>query len=485
MAELQILDDADQPITAPIAVGPLSPGQTSTPVALHVWWAQGEPGAGSQPEGAVVGLARLATAVDAYQGDSTRLQLTGGIEMRLDGGAWIALRAGTSLRLPEIAADSFAPVEFRVTSPIGAGSALDVQVLLEPHVLRSSAWSADLVEGAVLSGLGDRRRSGVFARGDVTAQSPATATVDVPAASWLALGAAYSLASGTFTASATDGAGSAIGAGEAYVSALTLGDGAYVEVKGPKATAPLDLSNRPAIPDGSPVLAWLTVDDTGVVDVADIVQGDAAGFYGATSTGLTVTVDPSGPGAVAGGRHSMYRTPQPIAVAASTTQVIYALPDSSMEVVATGSPSDPLAIPLWRVVTDASTVTDLVDLRQWSPRSQSIRFEFGSMTTGAVAHAAAGSALDVLPVLGQASLALVDNPGTSGSTDVTIEKSVPGSGSWSTIATLSVANGSAPTSTSALPVATRIDAGDILRAIVTGQTGTAQPAGGAAVLLAR
>lgn len=486
MAEILILDELNAAIVAPIAFGPLAPGATSAVTTLHVWWARGEPAEADQEQGALIALARLAGGGDPFRSDSTRLQLAGGIEMRLDGGAWIAQRNGSALRLPTMPADDFVVVEWRVTAPVGAGSALDIEMLIEPHVLRASAATGDLERGVILSGLGDRRRSGIYSQGgDVVAQGPETDTVDTPAVGW-GNGRSWWLAASTFTPSATDANSDALGAGEGYVSALTLGDGAYVEVKGVKAALPLDESDRPTVPDDTPVLAWIVRDDSAAIGAGEITQGRGAGLFSASSSGLVVTIDPDGPGAVVGGRFIRYRTPQPVTMLASVTQEIYLLPDSSLERVTIGDdPVDPLAIPIWRATTDATDVTELVDLRPWYPARDSLRFVFGAMVTGAVAHLVAPRDLDVLPIEGQAQLALVDDPGSSASTDVAIEKSVPGSGSWSTIATLSVANGAAPASASALPVATRIDAGDILRAIVTGQTGTAQPTGGAAVLLAR
>lgn len=488
MADLLILDDADQPIAAPIAIGPLAPGQQSAAVTLHVWWAQGEPLEPSQSEGALVGLARLAGSTDPFRGDSTRMQVTGGLEMRVTGGAWIALRAGTALRLPVIPADSFVAVELRVTSPIGAGAALDVEVLVEPHVLRSTAWSPDVLRGVILSGLGDRRRSGIYSQGgDVVAQSPETDTVETPVVSWLALGAAYSLTADAFTPSATDANGDPLAAGEGYVSALTLGVGAYVEVKGVKGTLPLDVLDRPAVPANTPVLAWIVRDDTATIADIDIDQGPGAGFFHATASGLTVTVNPDGPGSALGGRHVLYRTPQPLTMTPSVVETIYLLPDHSLERVAAGAqPTDPLAIPIWRATMDGAGVTDLVDLRRWYPDPDVIRFEFpANLTVGADAYAMAPRDLDVLPVLGQAALALLDNPGTSGSTDVTIEQSVPGSGAWSTVAALSIAFDVSPALATAEPIATSIPAGNILRAVVTGQTLVATPSSGAAALVCR
>lgn len=487
MADLLILDDADQPIVTPIAFTSLGPGVTSAPVTLHVWWAQGEPAEPPQAEGALVALARLAGSSAAFEDGSTRMQLTGGIEMREAGGTWIAARNGGGLRLPVIPADNFIPVELRVTAPIGAGAALDVELLIEPHVLRPLAWSPDLLPGVVLSGLGDRRRSGIYTLdGDVVEQGVPGDTVDTPAVSWIGLGAPYFLAAGTFTPSATDGNGDPLAAGEGYVSALTLGAGAYVEVKGIKAAVPLDELDRPAVPPGTPVLAWIERDDTAVIEDADITQGPGAGFYHATSAGLTVTINPDGHGSAVGGRHARYRTPQPITMTALTTQLIYLLPDSSLERVDVGvAPTDPLAVAIWRATTDAGSVTLLEDLRPWSPAPVVFRFELGAMVTGAVTYATVERDLDVLPLFGQARLSLVDNPGSADSTDLDIEVSAAGAGAWSTIASLSIAFDATVATATARPEITALAAGDVLRAIVTAQTATAQPAAGAVVLVGR
>lgn len=478
------------------AFGGALPGVATAEQRVHVWNHKGSTG-DTATNVRVFALARLAGSADAFTADERELLTRRAVEVRIPPGtpgiaqtSWRALGKGVAISLPDIPQNTYVPVGVRVNAPAGI-SRVDVEVSLQV----SSQLSAPMGDGfaaqglaGILSGVRDGEASGVYQIGGTVAPSgPPDNIVNFPSVGWLSLGVPYALPAGTEALDGNDGSASALVAGEAYYAAVTLGAGARTVTKGDKATLPLSDDDKPDPPAGELLWAWVIREFDAIIDTTEIDEVLTAGMWALSTSGLTATIAPAGPGAIVGDRLVTSVTPVDLTMTASSTNYLWVRPDGSHSVTTTSDPPEPRALLVWEVDTGGSGETARRDRRVWLPEPSRMSFVFDETLTGTLnryAAVEAGPDRYLLPVDGQVSAAVFDNPGSAASSDFDVASApMAASATYSTLATVAVEFDDADRTATAAPTATLVTAGSLLRCQLTGETTTSQPAGAVVTVL--
>jgi hypothetical protein len=322
---------------------------------------------------AVIAEARLAGSPDDPEPDGTTILDSGGLRIRTtlwaDGveaavSDWFSLGLGQRFELPVLPGSiggTWVETENQVLLPPDTDpAAVEVFWRIEEAVAGRVPDAA--TPNAVPRGVGDSRQSAIiFGAPLVLSATPFEVDVEV-AESWYALGEGpYGQETGSLVFDATDGAGDPLAVGEAYVALVSYGrvEG-FVITKGLKGTAPLAEADRPDVPAGQTVRAWVTVPEVGlIVEVDEPLTGKPA-FFHPTVSGLDLE---AGPGrAFVDGREVVHQTPTSLGPApVSTTFAVYVQADRTFTVVDLGVDEPPTGRPLklWQGTSDATDVVAL------------------------------------------------------------------------------------------------------------------------------
>ncbi|HEX4954811.1 MAG TPA: hypothetical protein VF017_15570 [Thermoanaerobaculia bacterium] len=375
-----LAEDDATPITD-VAIDGFEAGADSTAQAIHVWSNQGDPGGED--------LEDLLLAVYVEDPAAPGQWLRSGVapldelwaQVRLVGQDntarpeqpalltdWLALGAGSALHIPSLLSGCARYLELKFHPPSSAAEA-PWRFRLGPIVAEHAQpvpLGLSQVDCGVLTGLGDGSRSGLVRGGEVAPAGPADDTVTVAPAMWLYRGGWRSDVSALLTLSQLDGAGAALGAGESYVVAVSLGDAGAVGTKGPKAAAP----QAPAPPAGdTPPLAWVTVryqaGGTSVIEAGDIEDRRLFDrLVVVPGVGLEVILHP---GYAIGGGSWRYRSAaMPLALPGTATRYLWQLASGLPELTATPARPQSGALPLAEIDTDATDVTAIRDRRRFA-----------------------------------------------------------------------------------------------------------------------
>ena len=472
------------------------PGVATAEKLVHVWNHKGTTG-DTAVNVRVSALARLAGSSGAFTADEEELLTRRAVEVRIPPGtpgipqtSYKALGKGAAIGLPDIPENTYVPVGVRINAPAGI-SRVDIEVSIEVtsqlSVPIGDGFAAQGLSG-ILSGVRDGEASGVYQiGGTVDPSGSPDNVVNFPPVGWLSLGIPYALPAGTETLDGNDGSAAALLAGEGYYAAVTLGAGARTVTKGDKAALPLTDDDKPDPPADELLWAWVVREFDAIIDTTEIDEVLVAGMWSLSTSALTATLSPAGPGAIVGDRLPASVTPVDLAMIASSTNYLWLRPDGSHSATTTADPPEPRALLVWEVDTDGSGETARRDRRVWLPKPSRVSFVFDETLTGTLNRYSAvelGPDRYLLPVDGQASSAVFDNPGTAASTDFDISSApVAASATYGTLATVELEFDDTDRTATAAPTATLVTAGSILRCQLTGETTTSQPAGAVVTVL--
>lgn len=237
------------------------------------------------------------------------------------------------------------------------------------------------VDRGVLTGVGERGRSGIVRGGALTVSDPADDQVHLAAVQWLHQGALHAQIQQDIQLDQADGDAAALAPGESYLAAITLGSGTHTVTKGSKDAAPTE----PTPPAGEPVVRTVQVHyDAGGTSV--ITAGDLSGTtlydrLAAEVDGLDVAIHPGR--ALGGGTYRWQEGSRTtLTVTDDATTWIWQTAAGLLEVTATAVPTEDTALPLYRATAAAGVITELVDLRPWAGKTRILRL---AGSTGAAA----------------------------------------------------------------------------------------------------
>lgn len=438
------------------------------------------------PVGASEGSSPVAAGVpvvDRYMVEARVVSGLGGLTVA--SGQWQALGPGTELGLPSLTDGQGVETEVRLRPPSGAqGAVYRVYLTVVDHSTGVGDGAHRVSGGGVHLPIGDGQTSLIIEAADVV-QNPGGADDQVQAGPAVYLDGAgvprsISAALHTLTAAA---------AGLNRYDLLSVGASGVTVTSGTEISGTLTDDDRPAIPAGEEPLAWVVVDDSGIITDGEITQAAVASLYVVTAGGTTATVA-RGPRALVGGFVPYNLAPQTVELTDDASNSVWLL--ATGEVAATvdgalpGTPAELLA----EVDVAAGAVTEIRDRRRWlGARLAVVRFEWaGTLSAAGVRHAV--SPFDrpayILPIRGLR--AAVGDPGsTSGSTDFGLEAGDLAGGWTDMVGTdrpPSIAQGAAdPRDLGGRPQAYEVPAGARLRATVTAVPGTASTDGVLEVLL--
>lgn len=447
----------------------------------------------------------LVTALSGAAGSGTfsqnhALALNRWIEVRAVGVAgtgieaqttpWTPVGANATLSLKTIPKNCARYLEVRVNIPAGAGTqAGDVIV---------RAWDEGTVvalgqghyEGrqGVLAGVGDASVTQLLYGGLLSETGTPDADINVSTAGWVHEGLSYVKPTHKITTNGNDKNAAALASGESYGITLSLGASTTVTVtKGAKATAPLSPTDYEAVPDGEILLGYVerpfdaTIENA-LMDQTSVRRGGFDLSYSAAS--LTVTL--SGGKAICGNRLIQMGIGVSFTLAASDDTWLWLLPDGQFDDTLTDEAPTDRALALWKVTTDGSGVTAVVDLRTWeAPHLIEIPFaQRGTLAVNDYTYAMLpfGGPCYLLPI-GGVQMGVGSRGATSGSTVGDVEYlSNPAGPTWTTLFTSSgtvdlrptvAYNAAANGTKTASPEVTKLDGGTLLRFKVAAIPGTA------------
>lgn len=282
--------------------------------------------------------------------------------------AWQPIGRAKRLRLRDLAKESKIELEFRLKPPAGVGTT-NVEILLRAHCQRVDLpleiGHHETGARGVLSGIGDPLMSKIVSGYLVTANGSPDNKTDVSTGVHVHEGNVVAILGHELTYSNADSAAATLASGEEYPATLSVGAGSTVTVtKGPKGTAPLDLDDWPAVPDGEILVAKVRVPFDATISSGDIDQtGRGVGFFGYLASGLNVTLH--GGWAVTDNRDIHPSGSVTLALDASDTSYCWLSPDGSRTVNTTGVAPADRALLLWEWDTDGSGITATRDRRPW------------------------------------------------------------------------------------------------------------------------
>jgi len=485
-------DDLDATISTPPVFSGVEGGTPSTAQEFHIW---NDLGGGASPTATNLSVSVLAKDagdpdflacghefVDRQYFEARILNGLGGLSAST--GPWVDLGCpGAKLELPEIPSGEGVAIEVRVSAPSDAPTAQYSPLLRLNNTTAQSLGSAgEAVGDGILVGAGGRAELMAISGDVVENPGGADDEIQTPHFIWRAGGNTWAQQEQLVELDQDDGDSATLAAGEAYYAILYgASDGTLAIAKGSKATAPLSVSDEPAIPNDGVPLCRALVDDSGVISDSEIDQRHELGAFGFTGTTLTVTIGP-GVGIVRSKLAEIQSETQ-VSLTASSTNYVWLTSNGVLSVTTTSAEPSEGGKLLWVATTDSSNVTALEDRRAigGSRKRHNIRFEFASgFATNDTAHAfypeAAPGNLSLAGIV--AALYEAWSGGSSGSVDFDLEYLEPG-GSWTSI--FPAGNGapsiahdaSDPFTKSAFPDAGQIPGCSRLRATVT-----ATPTGG-------
>jgi len=370
----EITDDLDVPQST-MDFGTVQSGVPSAAVTRRVWNNLSGVGVVDSIYGAAfTAEARLTASGVDFKADQTALLLAGAAQSRIVGGTddvewavtdWLHQGGGERLELPVIPGPiggAYVEVEFRINLPATV-KLQDTQISWQIDESRSGAIPASHVANVIPTGRDDSTVYHVIDGGAIDPGALAF-ELDVPRTTWLHQGRAVfeQVADDDYPVPATDGNGDALAAGEAYILLLTRSAATGLrQTKGIKATAPLDDTDRPAVPAGDQVHAWVTVDDAGAVTIEAPASADPY-YFEAIVSGLNLSIGPGD--AYVDGRATRSDTATDLGAQPINSAIdVYVLRDGSITTEASTDVPTGRPMRIYRVVTDGTEITTVVDHR--------------------------------------------------------------------------------------------------------------------------
>lgn len=316
----------------------------------------------------------VAEGHDAVDGMWIEARINGGEGVTLSTGPWTKLGPGAVLPLPDLPGDTGAYIDYRTFVPAGeAASTVEISFAFGAAAAVSvPGVSAEGGSGIVL-GIGDGSVNKLlYINGDVV-ENPSAADnqVQIQDLIWIGGGRMRSKLQHLQSFNDVDGDSATLASGEAYIAGLSLAtDGTVTVIKGSKGATPLATSDRPAAPSGEPVLAWVTVPFSAVINDAEITNVHEDEYGGLTSSALDITIAPYV--ALAGDRRVTAAASADASISDGATSYAWARHDEAIEATSTEDPptDSPLAAQLWEVTTSGGVVTATVDRRKWVGHEQ-------------------------------------------------------------------------------------------------------------------
>jgi hypothetical protein len=388
---LEIYNAATNELLNGDAIAGLSAGEASATLQLQVYWKKGDPDASIAPNVHLLLRAKNAAGVFAATGTPPqdeywfRWRVTGQIAVEsptqepltLD---WRPAGAYTVLELGDLHAGCARLVELQAQPPSSAGpdgTTYEWQLLTRYNefAIPAPPHTTELHRG-VLTGVGDRSRSGLVHGGEVTASAVPDAEVHVAASLALVRGTLDGLIAQTLTLDQDDGAAipEALEAGESYLAVLTRAAGAVTATKGLRAAAPVE----PARPAGEPYLKTVEVHfqagGTSVIDQADIT-GTTLYDRLRVVAGAALELLLHHGRALGGGTYRFRTARTSVPLDDDTETWLWQTAAGEPEVTATADPAADTDLPLARAVTAGGVITELEDLRPVAGRVEHLRLQ--------------------------------------------------------------------------------------------------------------
>ena len=368
---LVIYESTDTSVITTLSFTGVSPGTPTAAQEFHAWNNKGGAGAETVKSFKLIALARNQGDTN-FVGSGLEVLDTHAIEVRSIGvqgsavdvaSGWVPLGTGRSMAIQQLPNDSAIEFEARINLPASADPTVVEISFRFLSVQTTAVGGYEALGNGILLGIGDGQMHGICESEGVEENGTPDDDVIIKDVSWVHYGIPYRLLDYNETISANDGDSAALASGESYYCALTLGAGTVTQTKGSKDTDPLTDDDKPALPAGEPLLAWVVRSFDNVINTADISESEAVttpDFFGFSSSSLTATI---GAGqALVNGSLIQRDFTQDLVLAASSISTIYLLEDGSLS---TGRGSSDRGMPLWYVVTDGSSVTSYVDLRNF------------------------------------------------------------------------------------------------------------------------
>lgn len=367
----------------------------------------------------------------------------GGVGIEAQTTAWTRVGKNARLSLRKIPGDCYRELEVRLNIPAGSGSVARDVLLISDHSSTSRSIGEGHYEGAqgVLAGVGDSDFSAILSGGVLTPNSPADNEVNLSLSVGVVAGVPFAMAEQAIVFNDEDGSSVALASGESYPVIVSFGsDGAGgVEVhatKGDKATAPLDPDDRPELPDGDVLIGFVEVPFSAEIDSTEIDQQELLlGGFALDSTASSLTVQVHGGHGMVNNHIVRSLKKTPLTLPASDDSYLWVGQGATYYQTTDLEAPVPRAALLWKVTTDGTGVTAVVDLRTWiAPNLYALPISRGGVLADegkAYSVIPAGGPSYLLP-LGSVLFSLGDAGGTSGATGFDLEASEAG-GAWASI----------------------------------------------------
>lgn len=496
---LQLYDDTDSTLNPSLSFLAVQNGTPSTEQTLHLYNDK-DSSLGADDANDVLVTALSGTAGSGLYSQEHALAANRWIEVRAVDVAgtgisvqttpWTPIGKNASLALYPIPRDCARYLEVRVNVPAGAGSqAGDVLIRASDGAVVVTLGDGHY-EGqqGVLAGVGDASVTQLMYGGVLAETGTPDADINVSTVGWIHEGLSHVKPTHKITTNGNDKNAAALASGESYGITLSLGASTTVKVtKGSKATAPLSPEDYEAVPDGEILLGYVerpydaTIEQN-LMDQTSVRRGGFDLSYSASSLDVTV----SGGLAICANRKIQMGVGVSFTLAASDDTWLWLLPDGQFDDTLTDEAPTARALALWKVTTDGSGVTAVVDLRTWSaPNLLTLAFvQRGTLAASDYTYGMLpfGGPWYFLPI-GGVQMGVGSRGATSGSTVGDIEYlSDPSGPTWTTLFTSSgtvdlrptiAYNAAANGTQAAFPEVTKLSGGTLLRWKVVSVPGTA------------
>lgn len=446
---LTFLDDVGAALAAFPTFASVTPGP-GTPFEFQVVNNPGGTGADTATDIRLRLLARasgstdeyLATGLDALDRGYFQCRIVSGLgSISVASGPWTTLGAGRWLALPALAQDDGVVLELRTNPPTDMITAA-VQILLVPE----QSFSLDIGTAAELGGLSGiaselwgGESALVEVAGNVVESSPVDDEVTIPDVAWIYQGQGHRALTESRQVNDVDGSAASLASGEEYWALIYFADDpAALVAKGDKETTASGLAAKPPLPAGALPLAYVLRQFAATIPDSQIENVWRPGRFGLFDGGaLTVEIG-AGRGIVASRliRHDKTRN---VTLADDDESWLWLVRDGSVAVTLDDAAPEPLAQPLFSVVTASGVVSAVTDLRRYTPRRARLSMVFsGGLAAADTAFALYDGQRDAqLDPLRPVAIHLTDLNGDNTTGLIRFEVELLLAGTWTTIYTSS------------------------------------------------
>lgn len=454
---LQLYDSTDSSLNPTLSFTAVQNGTPSAAQTLHLWNDFGLVLSADDAEDVLIWALSSESGAGEHSAEH-ELAANRWIEVRAVGvtgtgieaqtTAWTPIGKAATLSLRTIPANCARYLEVRINIPAGAGSRAGDVLILATDGGIAQALGDGHYEGSsgVLAGLGDANVSQLLSGAVFSPSGPADDNVTVSTAIGVVSGYPFCLVEHQETFTDVDGDAATLAAGESYGATLsillTAGVPSVTQTKGSKVTGSPTPDDYPEVPDGELFIGHVEVPyglaiDTGQLDQTTVKRGGYDLTYSASSLGVTV----SGGRAICGNALLRSGLGTDLTLAASDETWIWVQPNGQIAQSLTDVAPTARSLALWKVTTDGSGVTAVVDLRTWTgPNVGVLPFQQrGTLAANDYTYATLplGGPCYIFP-LGGVVMGLGDEGGTSGSTVGDLEwASDTATPTWTTLYTSS------------------------------------------------